>query len=1672
MRGMVLGNRESCVYVINEQYEIVYFNHMTKDRFPDIECGKKCYEVMGVENKPCSICPLFRQDKNYSSIFYNQRIHEWQEISSSIIEWPGQDGKCSIVFSQKISKENKNMFYDLTNLDTYDELVEMNLSKGTYRIIFHNEDKYVMPDIEGELARTIPYVVEHMIDPLDQEDFQHFWDQEYLLQVYNSKQPTKARFRMKCQNGEYIWTLQTIVPLSQNDDKMVLCFYQELDNHYEESFLESDFDELTGLYKKNAFFKKVQEKLLSSSDLDLFCLIAIDIDHFKLYNEWYGIEAGDVFLKEMAHYLKDIQDKYHGIAGYFSEDDFTLMLPYHKNIITDIERGIIAHVNHYEENIGFLPTFGAYMIKDKSLPVHTMYDRAVIALNLIKGNYSKRINWYSPKMIQTLEENHKLLSEVQKGIKNNEFICFYQPKCNMYTGKIVGFEALIRWHHPQKGMISPGFFIPFLEKNGFIGQLDYYIWESVCKQIRYWIDYGYDVLPVSVNVSRVDIYSMDIVKSFLQLVQKYDIPTHTLEIEITESAYVEEYDIIKDIIQDLRDLGFKVLMDDFGSGYSSLNMLKDVNVDVLKIDMNFLNIDQQSENRGVGILEAIINMGKLMGLRMIAEGVETKDQVELLLDTGCVYGQGYYYYRPLSIEQVNEKLKSDDIDPRGIQAKQINRVTIKELMNGDYISDTMINNILGGIAFYDLCGDNLVRLSVNQNYNRIIEVNPVDLEEGKSRVLDGIHVDDRESLLKIFYSAYEHPVTGAKGVFRFIGGARMLWIQLETFFLREQDGHRLYYGHIEDVTEQKEKELRLESSQKALSAVIQISDNDSSMQKLTKMNRHAAETIFAQFMPNGMIGGYCEEGFPLYFANEEMIKLLGYDDYDEFSEAIHGLVINTIHPDDRGQVSKDLGDQYYVGLEYTTTYRMPKKDGTWFWTMDKGRVVEAEDGRLAIVSACTDISDIMNRVQELTDYNKVLLEENQEFEFFYNQLPSGYHRCANTPDFDFLYISNRFLEIFGYTREEIKELFDNKYINMVHPDDRDVINGGVKRVRKTNKTLTFEYRMKAKDGYIWVIDQTSHTNYHGTLYYQGVVLDVTETVNLRNKMQMLEESLPENILLINYSEESTHIEVITQGLFRSLGYENKEVEDYIAQKKLSDYVENGLFEKINDQVLNAMSKHENFSTVFEYHDNGLRWLRLELTFMEAIDHHLTYMGIITDITSVKQQEDELRLGDKKLQTILDLAHINYWEWDMKKHPLTEYTVNEILNTVLKIVEEDKEMYAHYLHKNIESIKILTDYEDQFKDYVMKLHHNQDNKTYRLEIPIYLSDNELIWIRLVGQTICDENHQPIKIIGYYINITQQKNDELQNKENLKVLEAMGQEALHRFKVSLLRNKIIPDEHSKKWIQDSPYTFKDDYNTIAAYYVECIVAKEMQEEVRDFSNSIHLYDMYKEGRMTDSCYYQRLYNGEYRWVRMIVEIEKSESLDDIYAYFYIIDVDEQKKHELYLTQLAQTDSLSGLYNRNACISKIESYLSTNPSISSFIMIDFDNFKLANDVFGHDFGDELIRRSAKIMTEFFGPDDIIGRIGGDEFIVLYKNDCEMKIHDDLKQLQQKLSSTHLAGNKEICFTVSMGYVLIPQDGNDFKELYRKADIALFAAKSKGKNICLRYDDSMSGMRIGMIE
>ena len=250
---------------------------------------------------------------------------------------------------------------------------------------------------------------------------------------------------------------------------------------------------------------------------------------------------------------------YGGVAGYQGGDNFSMLMPNKMGLIEELRDGVMQRIGRWNHKAGFLPVIGVCVIDDTTIAPDTLYDRAATALSHVSGNYTNRICKYNISMEEELEEELRLLSEVQTALEKEELTFYVQPQCDISTGKIVGAESLVRWIHGTKGMISPGVFVPVLEKNGYIADLDQYVWKKVCEWLRSWIDRGYHPVPISINVSRIDIFSMDVPGYLMGLLRRYDLPVKLIKVELTESAYAENNDKIIRTVKQLREAGFHSL---------------------------------------------------------------------------------------------------------------------------------------------------------------------------------------------------------------------------------------------------------------------------------------------------------------------------------------------------------------------------------------------------------------------------------------------------------------------------------------------------------------------------------------------------------------------------------------------------------------------------------------------------------------------------------------------------------------------------------------------------------------------------------------------------------------------------------------------------------------------------------------------------------------------------------------------------------------------------------------------------------------------------------------------------------------------------------------------------------------------------------------------------------
>lgn len=419
----------------------------------------------------------------------------------------------------------------------------------------------------------------------------------------------------------------------------------------------ANHDTLTGIYNREYFYECAEQMLRNNPDTE-FYIVCSDIRDFKIVNDVYGSKKGDEILVKQGNSLK--QKTPPGcIYGRLAGDRFALLLPkklFHENVF----RREISRIEQIEGNSNFRLRMymGIYEVDDRNIPVAVMCDRAIMAIKTIKDDVSNRIIYYDKELRETTLKEQEIISQFHDALESGQFCFYIQPQI-FADGTVHGGEALVRWIHPDGGMIPPGEFIDLFERTGLISELDCYIWEKACIQLRDWRRQGHTDFYLSVNISPRDFYYMDIYKVFTGLVQKHGFEARNLHLEITETAVMSDMKKVIRLVNKLRQYGFKVEMDDFGSGYSSLNMLKDIKMDTIKLDMGFLR-KTRNNDRSMSIVSNVIRLSKRLGMEVVTEGVETKEQVDALTDMGCDVFQGYYFAKPMSVWDYEDKYISTE----------------------------------------------------------------------------------------------------------------------------------------------------------------------------------------------------------------------------------------------------------------------------------------------------------------------------------------------------------------------------------------------------------------------------------------------------------------------------------------------------------------------------------------------------------------------------------------------------------------------------------------------------------------------------------------------------------------------------------------------------------------------------------------------------------------------------------------------------------------------------------------------------------------------------------------------------------------------------------------------------------------------------------------------------
>ncbi len=418
-------------------------------------------------------------------------------------------------------------------------------------------------------------------------------------------------------------------------------------------------DTLTGLYTKQ-YFDEYLRRLKADIDSEMDA-VEIRIDRFHLIKELFGREEAHCLLRETAALIRRDLTASRGIACR-TEDNSLLVYCEHRNDYEPLITGFQEELAQSSEIRGVNLRAGIHKYEDDSISLENRFERAKAACDRVCGQYETCTAFYSSELHRRSMYHQKLIGDMQDAIDNHDFMVYYQPKYQIQGDKpvLTSAEALIRWKHKELGMLSPGVFIPLFEENGLIRLIDQFVWREAAAQVQRWKEQYNISLPVSVNVSRIDIFDPELVQKLSALLTKYQLEPHELMLEITESAYADNADALIAAVEALRDRGFRIEMDDFGSGYSSLNMLTSIPIDVLKMDMKFVR-NMFRDEKSMGLVRLVLDIAAFLEVPVVAEGVEEQRQLDKLKQMGCEIVQGYYFSPPLPADKMEALLRQNAV---------------------------------------------------------------------------------------------------------------------------------------------------------------------------------------------------------------------------------------------------------------------------------------------------------------------------------------------------------------------------------------------------------------------------------------------------------------------------------------------------------------------------------------------------------------------------------------------------------------------------------------------------------------------------------------------------------------------------------------------------------------------------------------------------------------------------------------------------------------------------------------------------------------------------------------------------------------------------------------------------------------------------------------------------
>lgn len=1039
-------------------------------------------------------------------------------------------------------------------------------------------------------------------------------------------------YRIVKKDGTIGWLRMQAIRLSSMLGSLPIyqCFFMDVTSFYAAPSDRFDFtptfDSLTGIYDRYSFFEAVRKRIALSKEQDCFFILRINISRFKVINDLFGSDVADEILKRLASKICEISLATSDFCR-LQADNFAICIKKSDDEIVGFIESVLNSLKSLHPTISTRVELGVYKIDDPTLPVEVMCDRAGLAVYSLHGNYFKRWAFYEESMRHTVVEEQEIVSDMTAALDHGEFFFVLQPIFSSVSRRIVSAEALVRWKHPTKGLIPPAKFIPLFEQNGFIMRLDSYIWEQVCKFISYIKKSFVTNISISVNVSRVDLFDADLCHHLKALTEKYDIEPKYLALEITESSYTDNPDQLRVVITELKKEGFTVMMDDFGSGYSSLNMLKELPVDVLKIDSKFLS-DFESSGRAGKILTSVVHMANWLNMTVIAEGVETQSQFDFMRSIGCGNIQGYYFSPPVSVEEFEKLIRSEDFTGKELPDGEYSDHDIDILFDAN--SSGFFSKIIGGIGIYELSGSSLEVMRVNDGYYEMFGYDVSQFSDQLRSVFENIAPEDKTPIINACHKAITTRNVEKVRLRRRHQNGSYMWVLVNIRFLGRHGKNSIFYFAISDISKEKhlQHELYLERYGKnkdiSFNELFVVNLSDGSFERVyTGQNR--------LILP--------ENGYYLPDLTEFMLQnCVEAQDDKLFSQFVDLQLLREYKT--TGNANSELG------------IRLKEFDDEYHWCCIK--LIATDDDDICLIGVYhlpgMQLSSEQLALEQPASLSREKLQQ------VFDNLPVGVAVYEVGEKLRSIYVNDMLCSLYGYTSEQYwNEIGDDAWC-VVEDESLKKIQQTVSYYVGAGRVLELPAKMKTRNGELqwvritgWVVRDDTGAMLAYTVHSNitAQVLSEEHTHNQAEYFNLLLDTT--NYLLFDYSVES---DMMTFSTPNESGVRKKHyVPDYMTTINNSPAIHPDSRNYLRENLLHSISSGENgeFEYVARYSNNEYRNYKATfITIKDSNGNAFRLIGLVDDITEQKNTEYQLA-EESEFRNILASRSLLIFESDFSLH---------------------------------------------------------------------------------------------------------------------------------------------------------------------------------------------------------------------------------------------------------------------------------------------------------------------------------------------------------------------------------------------------------------------------------------